>query len=456
MRRLLLVWVVLMMSCFGLDAQAQAPAKEEAARPKATGPEPAVKTPPKEKPTTSTPAPKPKTPEASKGKTDVKPSQPRADRPKPVMLVGRAKPRYYRRRWPRRRKHDPFTFRSGPYSLKVKAQLQVQAVAFAGKDALYENGDPATDEGVLIRRARVGVAGTLPWNFEYLLVIEAFGDLQRGSSGMGLAGQSIGAQLLDASITWAKYGFLKVSVGADKAPGAKGRMVSSTNLQLIERPFGVELLAIDRRAGAWLKGDFKYFNYHVGVFNGDEGVSFGNEGGGYLVAGRVETTPLGPMGIGRSDGLSRGSSYFNKIRVSAGVSFQYQHGPSTDQMFISADLGFKWHGLSVAAEVFYLRGQPLEDPTRSPLLPELNESLGAYAQAGYFILPGKLEVAARFEYLDANFKIDDVRDIWAITGGVNYYWTRHIRSQLAYTHKEEMNHPQVENDSFVLQMQVAF
>lgn len=368
----------------------------------------------------------------------------------------RRRARFHRRRWRRRRK--PFEFRRGKFSIELKAQLQVQAVAFVGKDALYENGDPATDEGVLIRRARLGFEGSLPWDFKYMLMIEAFGDLQRGSQGAGLAGENRGAEILDASITWAKYKMLNIGVGADKVAGAKGRMVRSIGLQLVERPIVIETeeFAIDRRAGAWLLGDFKYFNYHLGFYNGDTGISFGNEGGGYLAAARLEVTPLGAMGEGRPDVLTPSSRLFNKFRMSAGVSFQYQHGPAVDRMALTGDLAMKWHGLSVAAEVLYVRLDPLEDPVQPSLLSEVNQGLAVYAQAGYFILPGRLEVAARFEWMDPNFDVRDPWDIWAVGGAVNYHWTRYIRAQLAYTHKEEMKHSQVENDSFVLQMQVAF
>ena len=347
------------------------------------------------------------------------------------------------RRWASRwrfRKKSPFTFKKGPYSLQLKAQIQVQAVTFVGKDALYENGDPASDEGLLIRRARLGVKGKLPWHLRYNFMIEAFGDLQRGSEGEGIAGQSIGAQLLDLSIEWARWKEFQIGVGADKVPGPRGRMVTSRGLQLIERPFSVEELAVDRRAGAWVSGDLEYFNYLVGVYNGDDGLSFGNEGGGYLVGARLELTPLGRMGCSFSDYTHPYGKRYKKARFGAGVSFQYQHGPTMDRMNVSGDVGFKWRGLSVAGEAIYVREEPVEKPTVPSALPEVTESLGVFGQVGYFVIPARLELAARFEYMDLNFDIDDSRDIWAHTEGINYHWSLYLRSQLSYTHKEAVNH----------------
>jgi hypothetical protein len=360
-----------------------------------------------------------------------------------------------RRRW-KYRKRSPFSIRRGPYSLEVKAQIQVQAVTYVGDDALYENGDPATDEGVLIRRARLGVQGSLPWDLNYKFIIEAFGDTQRGSEGEGLAGQSIGAQILDLALTWARWKEFQIGVGSEKVPGPKGRMVSSKTLQLVERPFSVESMVPDRRAGAWFQGDLKIFNYLVGIYNGDDGLSFGNEGGGYLVGARLELTPFGPMGCGRSDFAPARSKVYGTPRFGAGVSFQFEHGTATDRMSVSGDLGFKWHGLSVSAEAIFEREEPQDDPEVPSALPETTQSLGAYGQVGYFILPGQLEAAVRFEYLDMNMEIDDTRDIWAVSGGINYHWTRYLRSQLSFTHKEEVHEAQVENDALLLQVQAAF
>ncbi len=357
------------------------------------------------------------------------------------------------RMWSRR---HPFAMRRGPFSIVFTGQLQVQGVLYVGKDALYENGDPASDEGIRLRRARLGVFGDLPWSFHYVLNMEAVSDLQRGSEGDGLAGQFVGAQLLDAAISWRRWPALEIGAGARKVPGARGRMVSSRSLQLVERSIAIETLVIDRRPGFWVKGDLRWFKYDLGFFNADKGLNFGNEGGGYMSAARLEAAPLGPMGSSVSDMLKPFQRLYHKFRFGAGVSFQYAHGPATDRMTASADLGLKWHGLSFLAEAVYNWEKPQEKPTVPSALSEVTEGLGAYGQVGYFILPGQLEVAVRFEYLDPNLKIDSAWDVWAVTGGVNYLWTKYLRAQLSYTHKEEVHNAQLENDALLVQMQAAF
>ncbi len=368
----------------------------------------------------------------------------------------REKRRERRREMQRFTKKSPFILKKGDYSLEVRAQLQLQAVVYVGKDALFENNDPATNEGVLIRRARFGMQGGLPWDLRYRFMLEAFGDVQRGSKGEGLPGQYMGAQILDMSMSWERFREFTISLGSHKVPGPKGRMISSSMLQLVERPIVIDALAVDRRAGAWIGGELKYFNYQAGVYNGDDGFSFGNETGGYMAAARLELTPTGHMGDGFSDYTSPFSTRFLQPRFSAGVSFQYSSGPATDRISVSGDAGFKWRGLSIAAEAVYEREEPIEKPAVPSAFPDVIESMGVYAQAGYFVLPARLEVAARFEYLDVNFDIDDSRDIWALTGGLNYYWSRYLRAQLSYTHKQELRYRQLQNDALLVQVQMAF
>ncbi len=370
------------------------------------------------------------------------------------MLLGRR--RHRRSRRGRRRHGSPFVLRRGSYVLELTGQIQVQGVLYLGSEALYENGDPASDEGVLIRRARLGVRGRLPYFFHYELTIEGRSDLARASSGDGLAGQSIGAELLDAYLVWRPWKMFGVGAGARKTFGPRGRMVSSRRLQLLERPLSVEALAVDRRPGVWILGDVRWFSYGLGFFNADKGLSFGNEGGGYMAALRMEVAPLGPMGNTFSDMTQPFRRAYRKVRIGAGTSFQYANGPATDRLMASADLGLKWHGLSVAVEGIVYWTRPSKQPTVPSALQEDVLGFGAYGQVGYFILPAQLEAAVRFEYFDENVHIDTAQDVWALTGVLNYYWTRFLRVQLAYTHKQEVHHAQVDNDALVVQAQAAF
>jgi phosphate-selective porin len=81
------------------------------------------------------------------------------------------------------------------------------------------------------------------------------------------------------------------------------------------------------------------------------------------------------------------------------------------------DLAFKWMGLSFQSE--YLLGQA-ESKTNGHLL----RAQGYYTQAGYTVIPKKLEVAFRYSYLDPDRDVKN--NIVAETiGAVSYYFNKH-------------------------------
>ncbi len=95
------------------------------------------------------------------------------------------------------------------------------------------------------------------------------------------------------------------------------------------------------------------------------------------------------------------------------------------------DGAFKWRGFSAQGEYFV--GQADGQSSHNTL-----RAQGFYAQAGYFIIPQHLEVAARYAYLDPNR--DVARDHWVeSTGAVSWYINKHnLKLQADYTdiHKQ--------------------
>jgi len=79
--------------------------------------------------------------------------------------------------------------------------------------------------------------------------------------------------------------------------------------------------------------------------------------------------------------------------------------------------------------------------------------------AGYFVIPDRLELAARFEWYDPDREVQDpALALWAATGGVNWYvWGERVKAQLDYTHRHEREATaQLANDIVILQAQVKF
>jgi phosphate-selective porin OprO/OprP len=95
------------------------------------------------------------------------------------------------------------------------------------------------------------------------------------------------------------------------------------------------------------------------------------------------------------------------------------------------DTAFKWHGLSVTGE--YFAGEADGQTSGHKLRAE-----GFYAQAGYFVIPKKVELAYRYSYLDPNR--DVTNDQWVEnSAAASWYINNHnLKLQADYTnvHKQ--------------------
>jgi phosphate-selective porin OprO/OprP len=96
-----------------------------------------------------------------------------------------------------------------------------------------------------------------------------------------------------------------------------------------------------------------------------------------------------------------------------------------------ADAAFKWRGLFAEAEYFWAQA-------KGETTHKVASAQGYYVQAGYFIIPTKLEVAARYAYLDPDR--DVTNDHWVETGGaVSYYFNKHnlkLQADCTSVHKQ--------------------
>jgi hypothetical protein len=79
------------------------------------------------------------------------------------------------------------------------------------------------------------------------------------------------------------------------------------------------------------------------------------------------------------------------------------------------DMAFKWLGASLQGEYFWAQGKG--EISKKKAVAE-----GAYIQAGYFVIPKKLELAVRYAWLDPNrFVTNDM--ISEVQGGINYFFS---------------------------------
>lgn len=202
-------------------------------------------------------------------------------------------------------------------------------------------------------------------------------------------------------------------------------------------------------------------NYQIGGYNGSGQNALRNARDNAFAA-RVVVNPLGDMPYGEGDVdntknplVSIGSSFYRNTLNSyelglSGVNFLNTStgwfglgnsaavaganaisGEAVDFNTFEVDGAFKWRGLFAQAEYFWAQA---DGQTTS----KTEVGQGFYAQAGYFIIPTKLEVAARYSYVDPNRGVSN--DHWVETAGaVSYYFNKHnlkLQADVTSIHKQ--------------------
>jgi hypothetical protein len=209
--------------------------------------------------------------------------------------------------------------------------------------------------------------------------------------------------------------------GLGKVPVSQANLTRSHDLALPERALAVEPserggLVPSRRLGATVEADLGMVGYQLGFFRGAQDHS-SDEGEGWLAAARVDLFPIGPIPTGES-ALRRGDEWFDWPRFAVGGSAAIQDREAADRSVTAIDARFRYRGLVVAAEFLTGRVAVGEEPAR--------DLIAAYGQAGFFVVQDVLEIAARYDWTDA--------DVRATTGGASLFlWNGRIKVQASHT-----------------------
>ncbi|MBI5575603.1 MAG: porin [Deltaproteobacteria bacterium] len=288
------------------------------------------------------------------------------------------------------------------------------------------------------------------------------------------------AKLLDYA--YLKYGFsdaFALQAGQFKVPFSRQALNSASALQFVDRSNAVDAFKPNYDIGAMASGKIGrgMFAYNAGIFGG-AGQSATRTTNNNAFAARLVASPLGEAPYSETDVghhekplLSVGANYFrNTLKRSATTVFEsvtpnyaaaagwLGNGASTfdntekvDIDQFGGDAAFLWNGFSFQAE--YLEGRA-EGKTSGKTL----RARGMYAQAGYFLIPKRLEAAARYSYVDPNRSRSN--DIQAETqGAVSYYFFGHnLKLQADYSniHKQVSLNTSTDNKQVRVQAQVVF
>jgi len=358
---------------------------------------------------------------------------------------------------------------SGSFSVRAQGCMEPTSstggptiIGYIQPEFRYEfNGDNADGTSKdaatwCLRRARLGVAGNIPYDFSYYVLAE-FSSFQNGP------------YMLDAFVSYNRLKpWLKISMGQFKKPFGLELSTGCQDLYTINRSKVVEeLTAPDRDLGIMLSGTTgtkKIFGLEkeniISWY-----LSFTNGTGKNVFDGDLKKDLTGRIVIAPYDWISIGGSYLSGKQKNPDVTVK----DMDERMRYGADLQLKKYNFILQAE--YLFGQD----KGSKLIgggcgstPEL--VVGDFKSNGYFAqlmynTPWKLMPLVKYETYDPDMDQEDyIHEAYRVstmTFGLNYYPNDWTRLQINYMYKTEassstelINYNEVPNDMLQIQIQV--
>ncbi len=210
----------------------------------------------------------------------------------------------------------------------MKVGLRFQTLATSQWDA--DNGLSNPESSMLIRRSRLKFDG---WAFSPKLKYKLeLGLSNRDQSGASYYTHNSSRQILDAVLKWNFSGNFVLWFGQTKLPGNRERVISSANLQQVDRSLLNSRFNIDRDIGIQLRHKFNISDNFVvkEIFSIAQGegrnITRGNQGGHQFTT-RVELYPFGEFA---SKGDYKGSDlkFEQKPKLSLGVAYDFNNNAS--------------------------------------------------------------------------------------------------------------------------------
>ena len=243
-----------------------------------------------------------------------------------------------------------------------------------------------------IPRARTEIAG---WLYSERLRYEAQFDWAEGPE----------LQDLYLALNLSRDGTLEIKIGQFKVPFSRQRLTSSGSQQFVDRASVVDEFAEGRDTGVQLRGVVagKRVEYRLGAFNG-AGQNSLADGGGVQYNGRVVFQPFGELEYAEGD---VGGSSVPLLAIAGNVEHNAARHLSGAEgrtcSIVGTDVALHYRGLSILGEVYQRSLSHETEPTA--------RSTGYFIQAGYFVIPRRLEFAGRLSAWESDepAELADVR-----------------------------------------------
>jgi phosphate-selective porin OprO and OprP len=246
-----------------------------------------------------------------------------------------------------------------------------------------------------------------------------------------------------------------LKAGQYKVPFGRQQLTSSGNQQFVDRSVVSDTFARGRDIGLQLWGTplNSKIDWRVGVFNGNGRTATRNDNDDLQLDARLTWQPFGDVKYSEGDFDSTTKPLFAIAAQYESNEFPIAAAGSTpahadDRTIVGGDAVFKFKGFFVFLD-YYQR-----EHDRTSGLSDFDDE-GYNLQAGYFVIPQKLEIALRFSEFDPNSDVDDnEREERGIALG--YFFNKHNHKLQADYRELENNATRTTDKEARLQYQIIF
>lgn len=313
-------------------------------------------------------------------------------------------------------------------------------------DGRYNLETDEYEDALLVRRARLKFDG---WAIDPSIVYKVELAVSNRDHRSGHADEfgNTANIVLDAVAKWNFSKGWYVWYGQTKLPGNRERVISSQNLQFVDRSLVNARFNLDRDVGIQLrhKNSNDQFRQILAISLGEgRNVITRNPQSGYELTGRLEFLPLGTF-KGKGDYVGSDIQRESTPKLSIGITgdlnvnavrsrgnlggFNVDAGGeyiASDIKSFIADMMFKYNGISAMSE---FAARSVDRNTDM-----FGTGTGFVFQAGY-LFPSNWEIASRFTTINADDNQNVFADQREITLGVSRYISGHdlkIQSDISY------------------------
>ena len=308
--------------------------------------------------------------------------------------------------------------------------------------------DGAAGNEFRVRRGRLKAAGEVSDDVQFKVLVD-------------LAASKI---LQDFYFDYQVSDTFALRAGQCKLPMGRQFYASASKKQFVDSTRTTGEFALGRDIGLMAHGEFGEgtLQYQMGVFNGSD-KNARQDNTDFMYVWRLVVNPLGPVPLSESDIKGSGpliafgvASAFNTVTEDAGTDDALAT-VDLDIWTLGGELTFVYSGLYASSELFWRLSSPRDRPAGVEPAADL-AGIGAHVQAGYFLVPGRLELGVRGAMVRKDVDVDDDDEMEA-GPVVNWFFDGHklkLQADYAALLDEAPGADAVTDHRVRVQLQAAF